>query len=202
MLRFAAAASVSLALAACANSPEEEEPVTAAEAAVTQSAVESTVLAFAPITSTDAATIAAQYQMQYGDALHGATNLDGSCATVETNNLTFVQVTFACTGIFATTGTLRLEITSPTTVRATADLMIRSTKIDGVATLTVPAMSSAPRTLEADLVIDGPNRELTSSADASWVVIGKCVTLNANGTTSVGTASRSWQIANKTVCHE
>ena len=187
-------------IAACnGGSAKPAEPVSPAEEAVATGAVEGTVVALAPINSTNVTTIAAQYQTDYKfrQAADG-----GSCATVETNGVTYVQVTFACTGPLATTGTLRIEITSPTTVEATADLMIANTKIDGMAKLTIPASATTPRTYEADLVIQGPQRELDASADASWLVNGNCVTWSANGTVSVGAASKSFAITNKTSCHE
>jgi hypothetical protein len=199
-MRLAPLLALSTSLVACATQGEEEEPVTLAEQNATTSAVEQTVSAMSPITSVNAQSIASAYQMAY--SLRNAAD-GGSCATVETNGLTFVQVTFACTQqLLPITGTLRLEITSTTTVEATADLKVANTDVDGHAKLTVPANAMAPRTLEANLVIAGPQRELSADADASWVVNGNCLTLNATGMTSVGAASRSWQITNKTICHE
>jgi hypothetical protein len=187
-----------LGLVACANNQPTGEPISSAESAAATAAVESTVMAVAPVTSTDAASIAASYMAAYPQALAA----DGSCVTIETNNLTFVKVTFACTGPFATTGTLEITITSPTTVEATADLTTVNTTINGSLLLTIPASQSAARTLDGDLVIAGPKRELDANATASWVVSGNCVTYSASGNVTVGSASKSYQISNKTACRE
>jgi hypothetical protein len=190
MLRFVPG----LVVAACTGSPAEP-PITDAETAATTSAVESAVLALAPITVADAPTIAAQYAAAYTPAFAA----DGrGCATVQ-STATTVEVTFACV---ATTGTLRVEVTSPTTVMATAELTVARLKIDGAAELTVPRDPATPRTLAAELVISGRDRELVATGDASWVANGPCVTLNASGTVAVGDASKTWQIANKTACRE
>lgn len=175
------------------------EPISPAETAAATSAVESAIVAISPINSTNAASIAASFQAMYPQV---AAADGGSCVTIETNNLTFVTVTFACQGLFATTGTLHVEITSLTTVEAVADLTIGNVAIDGSVTLTVPASSTSPRTLDGDLVIAGPNRELVASANADWLVTGKCVTFNASGSVAVGSASKSFQITNRTACHE
>lgn len=198
MLRLAPFA-VPVALVACASRSEPAEPISTAESAVTTASVESTVVAMSPITSADAATIAASYQAMYPQ-LNGVDG--GSCATVETDNRTFVRVTFACSGPLATTGELMLAITSLTTVEATANLTIGQTAIDGSVVVTIPASASTPRTLEGDLVIAGPERELDASASASWLVNGTCVTYSASGSVSVGTASKTFEITNRTACRE
>jgi hypothetical protein len=194
------ALAIPFALTAClGRRGDDAEPISAIESAAMSAATESTIVALSPITSANASAIAAAYAQAYPQP----TGADGgSCATIETDNLTFVKVTFACQGIFQTTGTLQLAITSPTSIETTSDLTIGSVKIDGVHTLNVPADPAATRTFEGQLSIMGPNRELDSESQASWTVAGNCVTFSASGSVSVGAASGSFTIANKTVCHQ
>jgi hypothetical protein len=191
---------IPFALTAClGRRGDDGDEITATESAAMSAATESTVVALSPITSANASAIAAAYTQAYPQPM-GADG--GSCVTIETDNLTFVKATFACQGPFATTGTLQLAITSPTSVESTSDLTIGSVKIDGVHTLNVPTDPAQPRTFEGQLSIMGPRRELDSESQASWVVTGKCVTFSASGSVTVGAASKSFSITNKTACRE
>jgi hypothetical protein len=197
MLRLATAMlAIPLAIA-CNRTGSGDDNISDAETAATTAAVESTVVALSPVTSTDPQQIVAAYTSQYTQDLALA-----SCATVETDNRTFVKVTFACTGPLQTTGTLELAITSLSTVEATAALTIGAVAIDGSLVLTVPASAAEPRTLEGSLVIAGPRRELEADASAEWLVSGNCVTFSASGTVAVGEASKGFAITNRTACRE
>src|SRR5689334_3861123 len=118
--------SLALPFAACVTddaSSSSSDPISKEESAVTTQAVEGTVVAMAPVTSTSPATIAAAYKAAFTAGV-------ASCATVATDNLTYVNVTFACTGPLATSGSIHLQLTSPTTIEATSDLMIGGVAID------------------------------------------------------------------------
>ena len=184
MTRFAPLAM--LLFTACATE-QSAEPVTAAEAAVTSQAVQDTIVTMSATSSADLGVAAASYR-----------GLD--CAVVETDNLTFLMVTYNCTGPFATHGTLRLELTAPQTVQSTVDLTIGNVKIDGSATLEIPIDQTKPRTFDAQLTVAGPRRELDTEAHATFTVSGPCATINAQGSTSVGAAARTWTITNATAC--
>lgn len=117
----------------------------------------------------DRASIAASFQASFG--LGGL-----SCATVATNDTTFVDVTFNCNGLLATTGSLHVERASATSLEATADLTIGGVAIDASLVVTVPASPTAERTFEGSLSIETPNRTLSAEAEASWLKTGACVT--------------------------
>jgi hypothetical protein len=194
--------SLSLSLVACATDDAgsgSAEPISSQESAMTHQAVEGTVIAMAPITSNNPATIAAAYRASFGAG--GA-----SCATVATDDLTFVTVTFACTGALATTGSLELRRTSPTTVEATADLAIGGVALDGSLEVTVPVAPSEERTFEGQITITGSRRTLTAGAAASWTSNGDCVTYSATGNVLAegprGSASAAFEVDAKTVCQE
>jgi hypothetical protein len=175
-----------LLFAACA-SEQPAEPVTEAEAAVTSQAVEDTIVTVSAMNTTDLRLVAAGYR--------------SDCAVVETDDLTFVMVTYTCTGPLATHGTIRLELTAPQTVVSTGELAIGGVAIDGSATLTIPADPTKPRTFDGQLTVTGPRRELDAEAHATWIPSGNsCVTINGQGATSVGAASRTWVITNATAC--
>jgi hypothetical protein len=184
MIRFTPL--TTLLFAACATE-EPAEPVTEAEAAVTSQAVEDTIVEMSATSSTDLAITAAAYRAI-------------ACAVVETDDLTFVEVTYNCTGPFAAHGTIRLERTAPTTLVSTVELAFGGVSIDGSATLTLPVDAAKPRTFDAQLTVTGPRRELETEVHATWTRSGPCATINASGTTSVGSAARAWTITNATAC--
>ncbi len=195
-----ASLSLSLSLVACASDGSgSTEPISSQEAAMTNQAVEGAVIAMAPVTSNNLATIAAAYRASFSTG--GA-----SCATVATDNLTFVTVTFACTGALATTGSIDLRLTSPTTFEAAAALTIGGVSIDGTLEVTVPPAPSEERTFEGQLTITGARRTLTADAAASWTASGECVTYSAAGDVVAegprGSASAGFEIDAKTVCQE
>lgn len=195
MLRLAPL-SLSLSLAACiADEAGSAEPVSAQEAAVTSQAMEGVVVTMAPITSNNVLAIAASYRLSFQAG--GA-----SCATVASDDLTFVTVTFACAGPLATSGTIHLELTSPTTFEATTDLTIGGVAIDGALEVSVPVSPAAPRTLDADLSIAGPRRALTAEGMASWSVTGACLTYSSSGSITAGSAAGSFEVDGRTVCRE
>jgi outer membrane lipoprotein SlyB len=190
--------SLSLSLVACATDDAgSAEPISSQEAAMTQQAVEGAVVAMAPATSNNLATIAAAYRASF--TIGGA-----SCATVATDDLTFVTVTFACGGALATTGSIDLRLASPTTLEATADLTIGGVSLDGSLELTVPLAPSAERTFEGQLTITGSQRTLTVDAAASWIRDNGCVTYSAAGNVVAegprGSASATFEVDGKTVC--
>jgi hypothetical protein len=193
--------SLSLSLVACVSSDSESgsaEPISNQESAMTAQAVEGVVLTMAPITSTSPVTLAASYRAAFG--VGGV-----SCATVDTDDLTYVDVTFACTGPLATTGSIHLQLTSPTTLEATADLAVGGISIDSSVHVEIPATQSSPRTLDASLTIAGPHRMLSADATASWTASGSCVTYTASGSvTAEGLAasgSATFEVDARTVCH-
>ena len=196
--------SLSLSLVACVADGSGEdtgaaEPVSSQEAAMTQGAVEGVVIAMAPVTSNNPSTVAAAYRASF-------TAGGASCATVATDNLTFVTVTFACSGALATSGSIHLELTSPTTFEATADLTIGGVAMDGTLQVTVPASSSAERSFEGEISITGPRRMLTAQAAASWTSTDTCVTYDATGSVVAEGPRRSaatmFEIEARTVCRE
>jgi hypothetical protein len=183
--RFASIASV--LLAACATD-STSEPVSEQEAAITEQAVEDTVVTVSIASTGDLASLAASFQLN-------------SCATVETNNTTFVTVTFAsCPGRLATAGTIHFERTSLQAMSATIDLAVGGVAIAGELALALPLDASKPRTFDGQLVIEGPRRELTVDAAASWVVQGSCVTFDASGMVAASSHQRSWEIIARTAC--
>jgi hypothetical protein len=187
---------LSLSLVACADEPAE--PLSAAEAATTTAAVEGMVVTISPITGTDLAAIAASFQASFG--LGGL-----SCATVATNDTTFVDVTFDCNGLLATSGTLHVERTSATSLEATADLTIGGVAIDGALVVNVPASPTAERTFAGSLTIETPNRTLAADAEASWRKTGSCVTYSASAEVLAegprGRAEGTIEVDDHTVCH-
>jgi hypothetical protein len=187
---------LSLSLVACADEPAE--PLSAAESAATTAAVEGMVVAISPITGTDLTSIAASFQASFG--LGGL-----SCATVATNDTTFVDVTFNCTGLLSTSGALHIERVSPTSLEATAALTIGGIAINGALLVTVPASPTAERTFEGSLSIETPNRMLAAEAEASWRRVGPCVTYSASGNVVAegprGRAEGTIEIDDHTVCH-
>jgi hypothetical protein len=191
--------SLSLSLVACvAQDTATEEPITTQESTMATGAVEGTVVAMAPITSGGPASVAAAYRASFG--------LDGArCATVETDNLTFVTVTFACAGPLATTGSIHLELKSATTLEASADLSIGGTDVNGSLLVTIPAAPGAQGSFDGEISITGPRRTLTADASASWTVNGSCVTYSASGEISAEgprrSASTTFDVNAKTVCH-
>jgi hypothetical protein len=203
LLRFVSLSlTLSLPLVACVASDDDassSEPISAQESAVATGAVEGAVVAMAPIASTSPASIAASYRAAFGA---GA----ASCATVATDNLTYVTVTFACTGVLATTGSVHLQLTSPTTLEAMANLTVGGVEIDGELQLSVPASPSSQRTFEGSLSIVGPRRMLTADASASWIVNGSCLTYSASGNVAaegpVGKGSSTFEVTSRTICHQ
>ncbi|HWO18152.1 MAG TPA: hypothetical protein VNO30_05230 [Kofleriaceae bacterium] len=198
-LSLALALPLSLSLAACATDDEPTgEPISSQESAMTQQAVEGTVVAMAPITSTSPALIAASFRQSFGLGGFG-------CATVASDDLTFVSVTFSCTGLLSTTGTLRVERVSPTTLEATAELTVGNVSLDGQVTVTIPVTPGAERTLDAELTIAGPRRSLAAEASASWTANGACVTYSASGSVAAEGPQRSaaatFEVDGRTVCH-
>jgi hypothetical protein len=188
--------SASLSLVACATE-DSGEPITAQESALASSAMEGMVMTMAPASGGTVVSIAASYRATFGTG-------GLSCATVATDDVSYVTVSFACQGLFATTGSLRVELESPTKLKATADLTIGDVSIDGSAELTVPTNPSAERTLEASFSIDGPRRALSAEAEASWTASGKCVTYSSSGSVDAegprGSASGSFEVNARTVC--
>jgi hypothetical protein len=197
--------SLSLSLVACAAQGAQgaesgsSEPITGQESAATTAAVEGVVVAMAPITSGSPATVAASYRAIFGTGAAG-------CATIATDDLTFVTVTLACTGPLTASGEIQLALTSPTTFDATVDLKIGGVAIDGSLTVTAPLLPAAEGTLEGELVIDGPRRTLTAEAHASWVKAGECLTYSSSGSvTAEGlarSASATFAVDARTVCRE
>jgi hypothetical protein len=201
-VRFASLAlalPLSLSITACATDDEPTgEPISSQESAMTQQAVEGTVVAMAPITSTSPTVIAASFRQSFGLGGFG-------CATVATDDLSFVTVTFTCTGLLSTTGTLHVERVSPTTLEATAELTVGGVSLDGALTVTIPATPGAERSLDAELTIVGPRRTLAAEAAASWTQAGSCVTYSASGSVAAEGPRRSAEatfgVDGKTVCH-
>jgi hypothetical protein len=199
LLRIASV-SLSLSLVACAAQESgSDDAVTAQESAATTQAVEGMVVAMAPADRGGPAAVAAAYHASFGaDGLR--------CATIATDNLTFVDVTFACTGPLATTGTIRLELTSPTTFAATADLTVGGVEIAASLDLSVPLAPSAEGSFDGELVIAGPRRMLTADAHASWVVNGACVTYSSEGSIEAqgpaGSGSATFEVDARTVCRQ
>jgi len=193
---------LSLSLAACADQEGETgEPISSQESAATTAAVEGVVVAMAPAGSGSLATIAASYRAAFG--LGGL-----GCATVATDDLTFVTVSFSCTGLLATTGSIHLQLTSPTKLEATAELTIggaSGVSIDGAFEVNVPADPAAQRSFEGELTIEGPRRTLAADASASWTANGRCVTYSASGNIAAegprGSASATFDVDARTVCH-
>ena len=196
LVSLSASLCASLSLVGCATE-DSGEPITTQESAMASSAVEGMVMAMAPASGGNVVTIAAAYRASFGTG-------GLSCATVATDDLSYVTVTFACQGLLATSGTLRVELESPTQLKATADLTIGELSIDGSALLNVPVNPSAERTLEAELSIDGPRRTLTAEAEASWTANGSCVTYSSSGSVEAegprGSASGSFEVNARTVC--
>lgn len=202
LLRLAYAPLFSLSLVACVAEDDgagSAEPISSQESALTEQAVEGTVLAMAPITSGSPAVVAAAYQASFGTG-------GLSCATVASDDLTYVTVTFACTGALATTGSVHLQLVSPTKLEATADLTIGGVAIDGSLSVTVPIDPAAERTFEGEISIEGSRRSLTAEAMASWKATGDCVTYDASGSIAAegphGSAAGSFEISGKTVCRK
>jgi hypothetical protein len=191
--------SLSLSLVACAGQEEgSESPVTSQETAAATGAVEGMVVAMAPITSANVVTIAASYRATFG--------LDGlRCATVDTDSLTFVKVTFGCQGLLNTSGDIRLTLTSPTTFTADVDLTIAGIAIDASLDVSVPAAAGSERTLDGELSIEGASRSLEADVHASWTAQSSCATYSASGgitaTGPHGTAEATFDVDAKTVCH-
>lgn len=192
---------LSLSLAACVadDSSSSGDPISSQESAATTQAVEGVVVAMAPVAGGSPATIAAAYRQSLG-----AGGL--SCATVATDDLTFVTVTFACTGPLATTGTIHLQLTSLTKLEATAELAIGGASIDGSFQVTVPVDPAAQRTFQGELSIEGPRRMLAADATASWTSSGACVTYSASGSVEaegpVRSGSATFQVTAKTACRQ
>jgi hypothetical protein len=183
--RFASIASV--LLAACATD-STNEPVSQQEAAITEQAVEDTVVTVSIASTSDLASLAASYRLN-------------PCASVETNNTTFVTVTYAsCPGRLATTGTIHFELSSLQAMAATIDLTMGGVAIDGELAITLPIDPSKQRTFDGELVITGPRRELTVDATASWLVNGSCVTFDASGMVTASANQSSWEIIARTAC--
>jgi hypothetical protein len=117
-----------------------------------------------------------------------------------------VNVTFACSGALATTGSIHLELESPQTFQATADLTVGGVSFDGSLLVTVPAIPSTERTFEGQITIMGPRRSLTAEVAAGWTSSGTCVTYSASGSVAAegprGSASSTFDIDAKTLCQE
>lgn len=185
-----------LSLVACTDEDRAEDPITTQESAMATSAMEGVVVTMAPITSTSPALIAASFKQSFGGVV--------SCATVATDDTTFVDVTFSCTGLLATTGTLHIERVSPTKLEATADLKVGEIEISGSVALTLPALPGGTRTLDAEISIAGPRRMLAAEASASWVTNGSCVTYSASGNITAegprGSGEATLEVDDRTVC--
>jgi hypothetical protein len=195
LLRFAVLP-LTLSLVACADDPAE--PLSAADSAATAAAMEGMVVSISPITGGDLASIAASFQASFG--LGGL-----SCATVATDDATFVTVSFDCSGLLATSGMLHVELASPTSFEATAELTIGGLEVNGAVLVNVPADPNAARTFEGSVSIETPNRTLTADAEASWRKTGSCVTYSASGEVVAegpnGRAEGTVEVDEHTVCH-
>lgn len=122
------------------------------------------------------------------------------CATVDTDGRTFATVTYACTTPFKMSGTIRFEKSTPDQLITITDLLVNGVAIDSATTLVVPTDPALPRTFDGAVVVEGPRRELDSVATASWVVSGRCMTLNAAGFVSFDSVQHAWTITDKRVC--
>jgi hypothetical protein len=197
-LRLASfALALPLSLVACTDDDGAKDPISTQESALGTSAVEGVVVAMAPITSTSPALIAASFRQSFGGMV--------SCAAVATDDVSFVTVTFSCTGLLAMTGTLHIERVSPTQLEATADLKVGEIEIEGSVAMTLPALPDSTRTLDAELSIVGPRRMLAAEATASWVTNGSCVTYSASGSIAAegprGSGEATLEVDDRTVCH-
>lgn len=199
MLRFVSVPlALSLSLAACADEADNSDPITSQESAAATQAVEGVVVAMAPASGGSLAKIAAAYRASFGTG-------GLSCATVATDDLTFVSVTFTCTGPLATAGSIQLELTSATKLEASVDLAIGGVTLDGSFELNVPLDPTAQRSFHGELTIDGLQRTLSTEATASWTSNGACVTYSASGNISAsgprGNGSADLEVTARTVCH-
>ena len=194
-LRFAALP-LTFSLVACASEPAE--PLSAVESAATAAAVEGMVVAISPLTGGDLGAIAASFQASFG--LGGL-----SCATVVTDDTTFVDVSFNCIGLLSTTGSLRVELVTPSKFEATAELTIGGIEVNGALVVSIPSNPGAARSFEGNLSIETPNRLLTADAEASWTRTGRCVTYSASANVLAegprGRAAGSIELDEHTVCH-
>lgn len=198
-LSLSLTASLAASLAACATQDDDTGPISAQESAATTEAVEGVVVAMAPATSGSPSSVAAAYRATYGTG--GA-----ACATVATDDLTYVTITFSCTGPLATTGSIHLQLTSPTQLEATADLAIGGVSIDGALQLAVPLDPSAARSFQGEITIAGPRRMLTADTTASWTSSGACVTYSASGSVAASGPARAgsatFDVTSRTVCRQ
>ncbi len=189
---------LSLSLVAClAQESDPGEPISSQESALTEQAVEGMIVAMAPATSGNAATIAAEFSASFGTG--GA-----SCATVETDDLTFVTVTFACPGPLATTGSIHLQLASPAKLEATADLTINGVKLDAALELSASATTTGQGSFDGEISIEGTRRTLVADVSATWTRTDTCVTYSAAGSVTAegprGNASATLDVDGRTIC--
>lgn len=175
-----------LVAAACSADPPAE-PLSAAESEVVTNAVSDTVEMVSVVGSTNIAVTAFTHRLI-------------PCATVDTDNRTFVTVTYACTKPFAIEGTVHFERSTPEQLITVTDLLVNKVSIDSATTLVVPADPTARRTFDGAMVIAGPTRELDSVISASWVVSGRCIILDAAGFVLLNSVEHAFTITGKRIC--
>jgi hypothetical protein len=161
--------------------------LSAEESAVVTKAVEDTVEMLSLVNTTNLAVTALTFRLI-------------PCATVETDQRTFVTVTYACTAPLKIEGTVHFEKSTPEQLISITDLMINNVSVDSATTLVIPTSPTQPRTFDGALVVVGPTRELDSVVSASWVISGRCMILDAAGFVSINSADHSWTITGKRIC--
>jgi hypothetical protein len=172
--------------AACTAEPPAE-PLSAAESEVMTSAVSDTVEMVSLVGSTNIAVTALTHRLI-------------PCATVDSDNRTFVTVTYACTRPFAIEGTIHFEKSTPEQLITVSDLLVNKVSIDSATTLVVPTDPTARRTFDGALVVVGPTRELDAVVSASWVVSGRCMVLDAAGFVLLNSVEHAFTITGKRIC--